>query len=95
LWTAVSGSLTELNTLQNEIHIELANNGFVLEDRKFKPHITLASRPKLADLDLSVVQAKNLGEFMVEEVVLYESRAIHGKSTYIDLHRFSLELSDR
>ena len=61
---------------------------------KFTPHITLASRPKLTDLDLSVVQAKKLGEFMVEEVVLFESRAICGKRIYMDLHRISLNSSE-
>lgn len=89
LWTTVKGGLLELNRLQNEIHVELAKNGFELEDRKFKPHITLASRPKLNDIDLSAINTKQLGEFIVDEVVLFESRAIRGKRIYIDLHRLS------
>lgn len=91
-WTAVSGSLNELNRLQNEIHIELTRNGYVLEDRKFKPHITLASRTMLDDLNLSVVHTKNLGEFKVDKVILFESRAIGGKRIYSEL--FSIGLNE-
>ncbi|OLN32830.1 RNA 2',3'-cyclic phosphodiesterase [Desulfosporosinus metallidurans] len=90
LWTGVGGSLSELDQLRDEIHTELAKNGFILEDRKFKPHITLASRPKLYDIDLSVFHTKKLGEFIVKEVVLFESRAIGGKRTYMNLYSTSL-----
>jgi 2''-5'' RNA ligase len=90
LWTGVGGSLNELQQLRNEIHTELAKKGFLLEDRGFRPHITLASRPKLNDIDLSVFQTKKLGEFNVGEVVLFESRAIRGKRTYTNLYGASL-----
>lgn len=93
LWTAISGSLSELNRLRDELHSELAKNGFLLEDRKFKPHITVASRPKLDNIDLSVVHNKKLGEFIVAEVVLFESRAIHGKRIYPGLYRAGLDIS--
>lgn len=91
LWTAVGGSLYELNRLRDELHLELAKKGFLLEDRQFKPHLTLASRPELDNLDLSVVQTKKLGEFLVAEVVLFESKAIQGKRIYTDLFRACLE----
>jgi RNA 2',3'-cyclic 3'-phosphodiesterase len=90
LWTAIGGSLTELNQLQNNIHNELAKCGFVLEKRRFKPHISLASRPKLEGIDLSEVHSKKPGEFMVVEVVLFESKVFDGKIIYKDLHRTSL-----
>ncbi|MFZ3132089.1 MAG: RNA 2',3'-cyclic phosphodiesterase, partial [Desulfosporosinus sp.] len=63
LWTAVSGSLTELNRLRRELHHELQIKGFKLDERQFKPHITLASRPKLDKVDFSVVQTKIFGEY--------------------------------
>lgn len=94
LWTAVSGSLDQLNQLRDEIHVELIKNGFVLEERKFKPHITLASRPKHNDIDLSRVLSKKLGEFLVSEVVLFESKSIGGKRIYTDLDRISLDTSN-
>lgn len=90
LWTGVGGSLSELDQLRDEIHVELTRNGFILEDRKFKPHITLASRPKLCNIDLSVFHTKKLVEFIVKEVVLFESRAIGGKRTYMNLFSTSL-----
>lgn len=93
LWTAVGGSINELHRLRDEIHTELAKNGFVVEDRQFNPHITLASRPKLNDTDLSIFFAKKIGEFIVAEIVLFESREIQGKRIYTDLHRASLEAS--
>ncbi len=62
-----------------------------MDERQFKPHITLASRPKLENSDLSVVQTKILGQYMVDGVVLFESRTIVGKRVYTDLYRASFE----
>jgi len=87
LWTEVSGSITELNRLRSDLHHALKIKGFELDERQFKPHITLASRPKLDNIDFSVVQSKMLGTFMVGEAVLFESRAIRGKRVYTDLYR--------
>ena len=92
LWTAVSGGLSELNQLKYALHEALKIKGFKLEERKFKPHITLASRPKLDNIDFSKVLTKKLGEYRVNEVVLFESRAISGKIVYIDLFRAGLEI---
>lgn len=93
LWTAVSGSLSELHRLRNELHHEFQIKGFDLDDRQFKPHITLASRPKLDNTNLSAIQAKKIGEFMVAEVVLFESRAIRSKRVYTDLFRATFEIA--
>lgn len=90
LWTAVGGDLKELQRLRDDVHLELSKNGFELEERKFKPHITLASRPVLDDIDLSAIQSIKLGEFLVEDVILFESRAVRGKRVYTDLHRQNL-----
>ncbi|MDR3601930.1 MAG: RNA 2',3'-cyclic phosphodiesterase [Desulfosporosinus sp.] len=87
LWTAVNGSLTELNQLKEVLHHELKTKGFELDERLFKPHITLASRPKLNNSDFSVVWTRSLGNYMVSEVVLFESKALRGKRVYTDLHR--------
>ena len=90
LWTGVDGSLIELNRLRDDLHHELKNKGFELEERQFKPHITLASRPKLDTIDFSVLQTKKLNEFMVAEVTLFESRAVSGKRVYTGLYRARL-----
>jgi len=91
LWTAIGRSLPELKKLRNELHNELANWGLVLEERKYKPYISLASRPKLEGIDLSEVLFKKLGEFIIVEVVLFESKVINGSIVYNDLHRASLK----
>ena len=91
LWTAVNGSLTELRRLRDDLHLELKNEGLKLDERQFKPHITLASRPILNNIDFSVVQSKKLGEFLVTDVVLFESRALGGKRVYLDLFRAGLQ----
>ena len=91
LWTAVRGNLTELNRLKHDLHHKLKSRGFELDERQFKPHITLASRPKLENSDLYVVETKILGQYMVDEVVLFESRAIGGKRVYTDLYRAGFE----
>ena len=89
LWTAVGGNLTDLNSLKDELHRELKIKGFKLDERQFRPHITLASRIKLNNVDLYGIRTKILGEFIVVDVTLFESRPIHGKIVYIDLHKAS------
>lgn len=91
VWTSVGGELRELNKLRDELHHELAQKGFILEDRSFKPHLTLISRPELDHLDLASVQTKLLGEFLVREVVLFESKVIRGKRIYTHLFEESLK----
>lgn len=93
LWTALGGSLDGLHRLRDDIHNDLAESGFNLENRQFKPHITLASRPVLAEADLSSVCPRVLGEFTVSEVALFESSVILGKRVYTALHKASLGYS--
>ena len=94
LWTAVDGDLSELNKLRDDLHLELANKGFLLEKRPFTPHLTIISHPKLAAVDLSGIRAKKLGELMVAEITLFESRAVGGKRTYEALYTAGLEEVD-
>ncbi|AOY74907.1 RNA 2',3'-cyclic phosphodiesterase [Clostridium formicaceticum] len=90
LWSALGENLTQLHHLRNELHAELIKSGYRLEERPFKPHITLASRPKLEAVNLGDFHAKKIGEFTVEDVTLFESRHINGKLTYIDMFRVNL-----
>lgn len=91
LWTSVGGSLDDLNQLRDGIHAKLAENGFKLESRTFKPHITLASRPNVYDIELLDLQTKKLGEFTVERVTLFQSTVLQGKLTYTSLIQKSLQ----
>jgi 2'-5' RNA ligase len=94
LWTAVSGSLTELNRLKQDLHQELKIKGFKLDERQFRPHITLASRPQLDKIDFSVVHPKILGKYIVAELVLFESKLQRGKRVYIDLFKAGFETAE-
>lgn len=91
LWSAINGNLNALHNLRDDIQRELAEKGFDLENRRFKPHITLASRPNLNNIDAMGIKDKILGEFTVNEVILFESRAVSGKRVYTDLFKISLD----
>ncbi|MGC7873593.1 RNA 2',3'-cyclic phosphodiesterase [Desulfosporosinus sp. SYSU MS00001] len=91
LWTGVGGNLTELNQLWEAIRALLVNKSFTLESKKFKPHITLASRPNLKPIDLSSLMTKKLVEFTVKEVTLFESIVLQGKRTYKSLYLARLQ----
>ncbi len=90
LWTAVGESLKELEQLRDELHFELKEKEFILDDRPFKPHITLASRPQIYNIDLSKFKSKYIGKFTVSEFVLFESKLGRGKPIYIDLFKVGL-----
>ncbi len=94
LWTAVDGDLRELNKLRDELHDELENRGFVLEKRTFRPHLTIVSHPRLGVADLSSIRTKQLGEFLVVEVILFESKLNEGKRIYEALHTVGLPAMD-
>ncbi|WP_407308437.1 RNA 2',3'-cyclic phosphodiesterase [Desulfosporosinus sp. SB140] len=91
LWTAIGGCLSELNQLRDEIHTLLTQKGFSLENRQFRPHITLASRPDLNEIELADFQMRKLGEFRVEGVNLFQSSVIQGKRTYTSLSHKRLQ----
>ncbi len=92
LWTGMSGSITELNILQSNIHQELLKSGFTLENRDFKSHITMASRPELPEIDFSSVMEKQFGEFLVSDFALIESKEIRGKRIYTAIKEIKLRL---
>lgn len=90
LWTGVNGNLIELNKLQANIHHELLDSGFTLENRAFKSHITLASRPELPRTNLANFKEKVFGEFLVSEFALIESKVIRGKRIYTAIKKIML-----
>lgn len=90
LWTGMGGSLTELNVLQANLHQELLKFGFTLESREFKSHITLASRPELPKIDFTSIKEKQLGEFLVSDFALIESKEIRGKRIYTTIKEIKL-----
>ncbi|MHC1746004.1 MAG: RNA 2',3'-cyclic phosphodiesterase [Negativicutes bacterium] len=94
LWTSVGGNLLELNKLRDNLHLELANKGFPVEMRQFTPHLTIVSHPKPGIADLSGIRTKKLGEFLVTEIILFESKTVERKRIYESLHIAGLERND-
>lgn len=78
-WSAPSAE-EKLMSLQGIVANACAKNGFVLDDRPFSPHITLARRYKgdapFSEEDLLKCQSMLAGvtPFQVKEVALFETR---------------------
>ena len=90
LWMAVKGDESALQSLRDDLHGELKKEGFALEERQFRPHISLVSRPELGEKDFSALREKDLGEWAVRELILFESKVIRGRRLYLDLIRAGL-----
>ena len=92
LWreTRAEGSLFQL---QNTLTTGLRSTGFSLEDRQFKPHLTLARRAVLKHgitlRDLSA-QMPDL-TYTAVNMTLMESKQINGRTTYMPLYCSSLD----
>ncbi len=78
IWSQIDGDLDQLIDLQKRLTDALVQNGFPLEGRKFRPHLTLARirRPKrnlpLVD-HLENDKHQYFGEIPVNELLLIES----------------------
>jgi len=95
LWSAVAGSLGELTALQSALDTDFEALGFARENRPYKPHITLARIKTLqAQGGIGAVLGRHdrftAGEFMVRELILFQSRlgpqgAVYSKLAVIPL----------
>lgn len=78
LWAGISGDLHALIDLQKNTETALTALGFPSEDRKYRPHLTLARRYQGNTFDTSALDAAILPKeadltWLVDEIVLYES----------------------
>ena len=84
-----------LQGLAEEVDARLERVGFGKEDRKFRPHLTLA-RSKNSRLDTALVTAcekfvdAEFGTFTVDRYYLYESTLKPGGSLYTKLKEYPL-----
>lgn len=83
-----------LQALEREVRQQLLAEGFTLENRPFKPHLTLVREYKsTAPLDKEVLERTlNGAECSIGEVVLMESTRIKGKLVYRSILRKQLQL---
>jgi len=74
--------------LYRQLFDSLTRKGFVLENRKYKPHLTLGRQIKLAgdfDLESLPVATKPLSQ-KVSKISLMLSERIEGRLTYTEIH---------
>ncbi len=90
LWIGTSGETRKLHDLRERIHHELLKTAVAVDAKDYSPHITIASRPLLKGVDLSLFQQKDFGEFTVKEVILFDSRVDKGNRFHHDLLRLKL-----
>ncbi len=83
-----------LSHLQHKVESAVARAGVPHEERKFKPHVTLArlNRPEVGRLQ-SFIEGNNLfkaGPFTVDQFTLFESQMGKGGSIYTVLEDYPL-----
>ena len=85
LWAGVEPS-QGLNHLQAKVETALRREGFALEKRKFKPHVTLAYLKDVPQDEAALYAAQHnlfsCGPFPVEAFHLYSSHLGHGGAHY-------------
>lgn len=83
LWAGVTGDVPALSEMQAALSAELKQAGFTLDDRRFRPHITLARFrvPQLMPERLPRLQV--FGEWPVTELQLIESRLYPAGARYV------------
>jgi 2'-5' RNA ligase len=94
LWVDLVGDVEALLELQRRLDAALRHAGFALEDRPFRPHITLARRREIARGGPPPGWPPQLGSahttFSMERLTLFQSRLSPRGATYIPLFEFPL-----
>jgi len=83
IWWAGVRNNTALSKLQGELTTRLRESGFLLENRKYSPHITLGRE---VVTDYAFDKTEPFGE-TVTSVELMKSERIDGKLTYTAIYR--------
>ncbi len=79
LWIGLSGDVEALGRLQQDVAQRMAALGFEMEERPFKPHLTLArAREQRGDPALArcveALEGQSFGKARVSELILFESK---------------------
>lgn len=92
IWMDVQNS-KQLRSLQSDCEQRLRSEGFELEERDYKPHLTLVrlrNSRNLSDM-LSPLIKQNFGELKVDKVTLFESKLGGPFPVYEPLENFDLK----
>ncbi|MDI6742456.1 MAG: RNA 2',3'-cyclic phosphodiesterase [Smithella sp.] len=95
LWCGVTGDVEELIALQKKLDGDFAALGFPAEDRSFKAHLTLARIKDSREMTgmseaLKKFDTFTAGEFIGEELILFQSNLTPQGAVYIKLAEFAL-----
>jgi 2'-5' RNA ligase len=94
LWVGITGGADRVIALQREIADRSRKLGVVVEDRPFRPHLTLARWRESRNADraraLAAARPGRIGASTIGGATLYESRLSPAGSTYIPLARATL-----
>jgi 2'-5' RNA ligase len=91
LWLGVQENQAFLD-LQTEVSNQFLQAGFPVDEKDFRPHLTLArlrNAVSVSDL-VKMGQRKYFGEYLVSELVLFESVLQGNMTKYIPLERRSI-----
>jgi 2'-5' RNA ligase len=95
LWVGLTGDLGALEALHGKLANGLREAGFTLEDRPFRPHITLARRRESAaggaPTGWPPQLAKAQAGFEMQHLTLFESRLSPRGATYVPVFKFSVD----
>ncbi len=95
LWLGIRSGATELGQLSSALTRELGSAGWDLDERPFRPHLTIARTDGVhagadAGSRLIVAAAELDLQFIADEVVLYRSHLGRGPARYEALRTVSL-----
>ncbi len=87
LWWLGSELNPQLEQLYKELSLKLSECGFVPEERKFKPHLTLARGVKTkGDVDKTHISGKLKQDIPINQIDLMKSERINGILTYTAIY---------
>jgi RNA 2',3'-cyclic 3'-phosphodiesterase len=94
IWTGIEPS-EMLNKLYESVYLGLKETGITIEDRTFKPHLTLARIKNIKNIDtlkslIDKYMNTELQKQPVNEVIIYESLLFQSGPVYKPLRKFTL-----
>ncbi len=88
LWIGLCGDIQKIENHANQLNDQLYSFGFQKENKKFKPHITIARKVNLTPYNLKIIEdmpIENLS-FKVKEIALIESNLTRQGPIYKTLY---------
>ncbi len=93
LWAGINDRMGELASLAKKVSVACADLGFAMDEREFRPHVTMARIEGQADL-VKLVQespAHVFSKSSVESLILYKSSVESNASEYEKIAQWSLQ----